>query len=82
MDPMLQCEASYPTLKRSTNVAFLCVQEIAAHRPSMSEIVSMLTNDIVNLPSPQQPAFSSLKNSFKTKAYSINCITLMMVDGR
>lgn len=51
MDPILQCEASYPIVKRNINVAVLCVKEIAAHRPTMSQIASMLTNDIVNLPS-------------------------------
>ena len=57
MDPMLQTEASYPILKRYSNVDLFCFRENATDRPTMLEIVSMLSNEIVNLPYPQQSAF-------------------------
>ncbi|KAH9802963.1 G-type lectin S-receptor-like serine/threonine-protein kinase [Citrus sinensis] len=82
MDPKLQCEASYPIVKRYINVALLCVQENAADRPTMSEVISMLTNEFVNLPSPQQPGFSSLKKSVETVARSMNRLTLSVMDAR
>ncbi|KAH9651037.1 G-type lectin S-receptor-like serine/threonine-protein kinase [Citrus sinensis] len=83
MDPKLQCEASYPiVMKRYINVALLCVQENAADRPTMSEVISMLTNEFVNLPSPQQPGFSSLKKSVETVARSMNRLTLSVMDAR
>lgn len=82
MDSKLQCEASYPIVKRYINVALLCVQDNAADRPTMSEVISMLTNEIDNLPSPQQPAFSSLKKSVETVARSMNCLTLSVMDAR
>ncbi|KAH9651063.1 G-type lectin S-receptor-like serine/threonine-protein kinase [Citrus sinensis] len=90
LDPTLQNEALYPMVKRYIKVALLCVQENAADRPTMSEVVSMLKNEIVNLPSPQQPAFSYvriveksvlLENS-EAEASSGNCLTLSMVDAR
>ncbi|KAK9209411.1 hypothetical protein WN944_001777 [Citrus x changshan-huyou] len=82
MDPKLQCEASYPIVKRYINVALLCVQENAADRPTMLEVISMLTNEFVNLPSPQQPGFSSLKKSVETVARSMNRLTLSVMDAR
>ncbi|KDO74298.1 hypothetical protein CISIN_1g040910mg [Citrus sinensis] len=90
LDPTLQNEALYPMVKRYIKVALLCVQENAADRPTMSEVVSMIKNEIVNLPSPQQPAFSYvriveksvlLENS-EAEASSGNCLTLSMVDAR
>lgn len=82
MDPKLQSEASYPIVKRYINVALLCVQENAADRPTMSEVISMLTNEFVNLPSPQQPRFSSLKKSVETVARSMNPLALSVMDAR
>ncbi|GAY55300.1 hypothetical protein CUMW_163410 [Citrus unshiu] len=61
IDPTLQNEASYLILNRYINVGLLCVQEDAADRPTMFEVVSMLTNKTINLPHPRQPAFSSIR---------------------
>ena len=90
LDLTLQNEALYPMVKRYIKVALLCVQENAADRPTMSEVVSMLKNEIVNLPSPQQPAFSYVRIVEKSvllanseaEASSGNCLTLSMVDAR
>ncbi|KAK4851585.1 hypothetical protein QYF36_016533 [Acer negundo] len=86
-DPMLENEASYPMLIRYINVALLCVQETAADRPTMSEVVSMLINEHINLPSPKQPAFSylkSLQNSAQPMsrpgACSVNNVTLSLIE--
>lgn len=38
-------------------MALLSVQEGAADRPVMSEFVSMLSDEVANLPSPKQPIF-------------------------
>lgn len=90
IDPTLQNEASYLILNRYINVGLLCVQEDAADRPTMFEVVSMLTNETFNLPHPQQPAFSSirgLKNTIlpangETGACSVSCLTLSVMDAR
>ncbi|KAH9802969.1 Receptor-like serine/threonine-protein kinase SD1-7 [Citrus sinensis] len=83
MDPISQNGASYPILKRYINVALLCVQEKAADRPAMSEVVSMLSNEFVNLPAPQQPAFSCVNSTnMQSDAFSVNCVTHSVIDAR
>ena len=42
---------------RCIHVGLLCVQENPADRPSMSDVVSMFTNEILQLSAPSQPAF-------------------------
>ncbi|KAH9763654.1 G-type lectin S-receptor-like serine/threonine-protein kinase [Citrus sinensis] len=90
MDSILQNDASYPMLNRYINVALLCVQENAADRPTMLEVISMLTNENVILPSPLQPAFShvriaensSLPANCEVEACTVNCLTLSAMDAR
>ncbi|XP_065877258.1 G-type lectin S-receptor-like serine/threonine-protein kinase At1g11410 [Euphorbia lathyris] len=43
-------------VRRCIQIGLLCVQESAADRPTMFDVVFMLTNDTI-LPSPNQPAF-------------------------
>ncbi|KAG6752498.1 hypothetical protein POTOM_044736 [Populus tomentosa] len=43
------------------NVGLLCVQESPVDRPAMPLVVLMLGNDNASLPSPEEPAFSSIK---------------------
>ncbi|XP_060974017.1 G-type lectin S-receptor-like serine/threonine-protein kinase At1g11330 [Cannabis sativa] len=40
-------------------VGLLCVQELAEDRPSISDVISMLSNEGASLPMPKQPAFST-----------------------
>ncbi|KAF8026189.1 hypothetical protein BT93_F2867 [Corymbia citriodora subsp. variegata] len=61
VDSVLEHHNSDGTLMRHINVALLCVQEIAADRPTMSEVLTLLTNELVTLPSPKQPAFSYIR---------------------
>ncbi|KAJ4726087.1 Receptor protein kinase [Melia azedarach] len=88
MDPVLQNEASFPMLMRYINVALLCVQENAEDRPTMSEVLSMLTNELVNLNPPRQPAFSYLRSvtnlltSRLPEPCSVNDVTISVTDGR
>lgn len=66
MDPVLGSVSSTNTLLRYINVGLLCVQESAADRPTMSDVVSMLGNESVVLPSPKQPAaFSNLRSGLE-----------------
>ncbi|KVI04195.1 Apple-like protein [Cynara cardunculus var. scolymus] len=52
-------------------VGLLCVQEDPDDRPSMSNVVTMLTSDIATLPEPKQPAFlvRKLTSSSNTSSY-------------
>ncbi|KAI3468339.1 hypothetical protein Pfo_025002 [Paulownia fortunei] len=40
-------------------LGLLCVQERAADRPTMSDVVAMVRNDVASLPQPKEPAFLS-----------------------
>ncbi|WJX87351.1 hypothetical protein P8452_69555 [Trifolium repens] len=72
------------------HIGLLCVQEEAADRPTMSTVVRMLGSDTVDLPKPNQPAFSvgrmaksedpTSKNSKDN--YSVDEVTLTIVSPR
>ncbi|KAL3528770.1 hypothetical protein ACH5RR_008092 [Cinchona calisaya] len=58
VDPILEDSShSKNEVMRCIHVGLLCVQDQAKDRPSMSDVVSMLTNDNLHLPAPKQPAF-------------------------
>ncbi|XP_034678682.1 receptor-like serine/threonine-protein kinase SD1-8 [Vitis riparia] len=89
MDPGL--EETLPThiLLRYINVGLLCVQESADDRPTMSDVVSMLGNESVRLPSPKQPAFSNLRSGVephisqnRPEVCSLNGVTLSVMEAR
>ncbi|KAJ6935287.1 G-type lectin S-receptor-like serine/threonine-protein kinase [Populus alba x Populus x berolinensis] len=80
---------SYPKdqVLRCIQIGLLCVQESAMDRPSMSNVVFMLSND-TTLPSPKQPAFI-LKESYNNGdpstsegSHSINEVTITMLGPR
>ncbi|XP_030971351.1 G-type lectin S-receptor-like serine/threonine-protein kinase At1g11330 [Quercus lobata] len=52
-DPGFQME-----MLRCIHVGLLCVQELARDRPTVSTIISMLNSEILDLPTPKQPAFT------------------------
>lgn len=88
MDPILENEASFAMLKRYINVALLCVDENAADRPTMLEVVTMLTNEHLVLPSPNQPGFSYLrienpnKPTSRPETCSVNDVTISLIEPR
>ncbi|WRX29277.1 S-locus glycoprotein domain - like 10 [Theobroma cacao] len=74
---------------RCIHVGFLCVQESAKDRPIMSRVVSMLNSEIVDLPTPTQPAFiggqiNEDAESFPNNEdrFSLNDVTVTDVVGR
>ncbi|XP_031124009.1 G-type lectin S-receptor-like serine/threonine-protein kinase At1g67520 isoform X2 [Ipomoea triloba] len=46
-------------LQRCINLGLLCVEDLAVDRPSMSDVISMLTNENLALTKPKKPAFVS-----------------------
>ncbi|TYG71848.1 hypothetical protein ES288_D05G432100v1 [Gossypium darwinii] len=86
MDPKLEDQVSYPMLYRYINVALLYVQEMAADRPTMSEVVSMLSNELTVLNSPKKPAFSTARSttnsSNQPEKFSVNDVTVSLMDPR
>ncbi|KAH9651112.1 Receptor-like serine/threonine-protein kinase SD1-8 [Citrus sinensis] len=91
MDPVIkQDEVSLPMLIRYINVALLCVQENAADRPIMSDVISMIESEHLNLPSPKEPAFTNSKNmnnsshssSGTSQFHSVNDVTVSLIYPR
>ncbi|PRQ34197.1 putative protein kinase RLK-Pelle-DLSV family [Rosa chinensis] len=80
---------SYPVSEiiRCIQIALLCVQEFATDRPTMSVVVSMLSNDSA-LPSPRRPAFllktmsPSGDPSSNKRVCSVNDVTCTIVEAR
>lgn len=64
----------------------MCVQENAADRPTMNEVIAMLTSESITLPDPKQPAFLSIVLPTETDghegSFSLNGITITNLDGR
>ena len=70
------------------NIGLLCVQDDPSDRPTMSNVLTMLSSETTTLPSPNQPTFlarrraSSTSLSSKTETNSINEITISAEEGR
>ncbi|GAY67224.1 hypothetical protein CUMW_254900 [Citrus unshiu] len=76
-------------LLRYVNTALLCVQESADDRPTMNDVVSMLTNEAAALLPPKQPAFSYVRNTgtstlstSKVEDCSVNQVTISILEAR
>ena len=59
MDSTLAKSSTASEAAKYVQLGLLCVQERAAHRPTISDIVAMVRNDVASLPQPKEPAFLS-----------------------
>ncbi|EOA22233.1 hypothetical protein CARUB_v10002820mg [Capsella rubella] len=67
---------------RCIHIALLCVQDHPKDRPTISQIVYMLSNDN-NLPIPKQPTFSNVLNGDDQQVeFSINEVTQTELEAR
>ena len=89
MDPVLEETLPRHILLKYINIGLLCVQESADDRPTMSDVVSMLGNESVHLPSPKQPAFSNLRSGVEPHIFqnrpeicSLNGVTFSIMEAR
>ncbi|XP_059658863.1 G-type lectin S-receptor-like serine/threonine-protein kinase At4g11900 [Cornus florida] len=87
MDPILGNPSSTSTLLRYINIGLLCVQENANDRPTMSDVVSMFSNEYAPLPTPKEPTFFTNRHVINTNPNnagncSVNTITLSDIEGR
>lgn len=69
------------------HMGLLCVQENPDDRPLTSSIVFNLENGSTALPTPNQPAYFSLRNNDMEKVKegivnSKNIVTLTVIEGR
>lgn len=66
-------------------VALMCVQEKTIDRPTMPDVVAMLSSDGNTLPEPKQPAYSYAKLDVLvniTGSSSRNDVTITTTNGR
>jgi hypothetical protein len=89
MDPLLDDISSMQMVLRYVNIALLCVQESAADRPTMSDVVAMLSNESTILPYPKEPAFLNLRSmanvypiNSRQEICSLNGATISIMEGR
>ncbi|XLS55806.1 hypothetical protein HN51_005561 [Arachis hypogaea] len=57
LDPKMKENCSESEVIRCIQIGLLCVQENPDERPTISTIVSYLSNISLELPSPREPAF-------------------------
>jgi len=57
MDPTLNDTFVHDEVKRCIHVGLLCVEQYANDRPTMSDVISMLTNKYELTTLPRRPAF-------------------------
>jgi len=85
VDSTLAQSYSAALVLRCIQIGLLCVQENAANRPSLSEVVFMLGNETA-LSRPQKPAFllngDLVESSTSGGGSSINEVTATTVSAR
>ncbi|XP_062096104.1 probable leucine-rich repeat receptor-like serine/threonine-protein kinase At3g14840 isoform X2 [Humulus lupulus] len=71
------------------HIGLLCVQDFATDRPSMTQVASMLNNQIFHQPQPKQPVFTFQASSGtydpstqSGNRCSVNEVTVSMVEPR
>ncbi|KAM3385174.1 hypothetical protein ACQJBY_009241 [Aegilops geniculata] len=72
-------------MMKCLRLALMCVQVKAVDRPTMSDIVAMLSSDDITVPEPRQPAYSYTRVDVSVNinlSCTRNDITLTTTDGR
>ncbi|KAG6709387.1 receptor-like serine/threonine-protein kinase SD1-6 [Carya illinoinensis] len=84
MDSTIGYPTSTSILVRYINIGLLCVQENPVDRPTMLDVVSMISNEHVPLLTPKQPAFTVGRNPTinLTENCSINSVTFSVMEAR
>ncbi|XP_065630882.1 cysteine-rich receptor-like protein kinase 10 [Quercus suber] len=74
---------------RCIHVSLLCVEDDAVDRPTMSDMLSMLTNESTQLPLPKKPAFSIGKKAIgantpnnELELHTMNGLSVSDTDAR
>ncbi|XP_047091095.1 cysteine-rich receptor-like protein kinase 10 isoform X1 [Lolium rigidum] len=87
IDPSLVSEISTTEAMRCVNIGLICVQENADDRPTMSDVVSMLSSESITLPEPNYPAYFHIRVTEEVALVvpgpsSINDMTISILCGR
>ncbi|XVE69532.1 hypothetical protein DITRI_Ditri09bG0159600 [Diplodiscus trichospermus] len=88
VDPTLADSCRKHQVLRCITLGLLCVEDSPVDRPTMSDVISMLTGEM-QLPLPKNPAFSTGRRLTVTSVgeeemenYSLNGLTVSMMDAR
>ena len=73
--------------RRYINIALMCVQENPADRPTMADVIAMLSNEAMIIDEPKQPAYFNIRvgnedESTATESCSINDMTISVAIPR
>ncbi|KAK4598780.1 hypothetical protein RGQ29_016008 [Quercus rubra] len=89
MDPTLKDSCPMHQLLRFIHVALSCLEDSAADRPTILEVITMLKNESVPLPILKKPAFftgSNVNNEDLQRKgsenYSVNGLSISRMDAR
>ncbi|CAN1226139.1 G-type lectin S-receptor-like serine/threonine-protein kinase CES101 [Linum grandiflorum] len=94
MDPTLEDSCDKNQILRCINVGLLCIEYNAEDRPTMSGVISLLTSEVIQLPTPKQPAFTAARprsmnidigsntGSSNLDSCSTNNVTVTTMSGR
>ncbi|KAF3958983.1 hypothetical protein CMV_016160 [Castanea mollissima] len=89
MDPTLSDSFIKDQMFRCIHVGLLCVGDSAIDRPTMSDVIAMLANDSLTLPSPEKPIFSIARKAIEahicekeSENYSTNGLSISNMVAR
>jgi hypothetical protein len=88
MEPTIGYASFTSILLRFINIGLLCVQESSTDRPTMSDVISMISNEHAPLPTPKQPAFFTGRNMDTNSTVdsagncSKNSVTISVMEAR
>ncbi|GJX66786.1 hypothetical protein Tco_0301129 [Tanacetum coccineum] len=90
-DPIVESTCVVQQFSRTIHVALLCVQDSAIERPTTSDMISMLLNDTISLPTPNKPPYAMVRGqsmstsngrNSEPKDFSVNNMSITVMDGR
>ncbi|XP_062177120.1 G-type lectin S-receptor-like serine/threonine-protein kinase At4g03230 [Alnus glutinosa] len=89
INPTIGYPSSSSLPLRFINIGFLCVQESPIDRPTMLDVVSMISNEHAPLLTPKQPAFTTYQNMMDSNLTidgacncSNNSVTISVMEAR
>ncbi|XP_062150844.1 receptor-like serine/threonine-protein kinase SD1-6 [Alnus glutinosa] len=89
INPTIGYPSSSSLPLRLINIGLLCVQESPTDRPTMPDVVSMISNEHAPLSKPKQPAFTTGRNMMDTnptidtsRNCSNNSVTISTMEAR
>jgi len=85
IDTIVNGSSNHIQVMRCIHIGLLCTQDKAKDRPTMLEVISFLSNENAELPSPIQPPLYTIKGAKEAEQHkycSNNDITMSITSGR